>query len=119
MKEDITTDAIVLGAGHNGLILQAYLCRAGLNVICLERSDKPGGGLATVEDPRLSGFFAQYAFFFHRGITQMPWFGDLHLERYGARYIEPELNVALVLRNGDVLKWYTDFERTQDSFCAV
>ena len=64
MGEDITTDVIVLGAGHNGLILQAYLCRAGLNVICLERSDKPGGGLATVEDPRYPGFFAQYAFFF-------------------------------------------------------
>ena len=24
--------------------------------------------------------------------------------------------MALVLRNGDVLKWYTDFERTEDSF---
>lgn len=116
MGEDKSFDAIVLGAGHNGLILQAYLCRAGLDVICLERSDKPGGGLATVEDPRYPGFLHNTHSFFHRAITQMPWFGDLHLERYGARYIEPELNVALVLRNGDVLKWYTDFERTEDSF---
>lgn len=116
MGEDKSFDAIVLGAGHNGLILQAYLCRAGLSVVCLERSDKPGGGLATVEDPRYPGFLHNTHSFFHRAITQMPWFGDLHLERYGARYIEPELNVALVLRNGDVLKWYTDFERTEDSF---
>ena len=116
MRVETTYDAIVLGAGHNGLILQAYLCRAGLKVICLERSHAPGGGLATVEDPRYPGFLHNTHSFFHRGITHMPWFGDLDLERYGAQYIEPELNVALVLENGDALKWWTDFDRTEESF---
>ncbi len=116
MRVETECDAVVLGAGHNSLILQAYLCRAGLDVICLERSGMPGGGLATVEDPRYPGFLHNTHSFFHRGITHMPWFYDLHLEQYGARYIEPELNVALVLKNGDVLEWWTDFERTEDSF---
>lgn len=112
-------DAIVLGAGHNSLILQAYLCRAGLKVLCLERTDKPGGGLATVEDPRYPGFLHNTHSFFHRGITQMPWFQDLELKRHGALYFEPELNVALVLESGDVLEWWTDFERTADSFARL
>ncbi|MFP6647530.1 MAG: NAD(P)-binding protein, partial [Candidatus Latescibacterota bacterium] len=36
-------DGIILGAGHNSLVLQAYLCRAGLRVLCLERNDVAGG----------------------------------------------------------------------------
>ena len=37
------TDAIVIGAGHNGLVCAAYLARAGMNVVCLESSDVAGG----------------------------------------------------------------------------
>jgi len=36
-------DAIVIGAGHNGLVCAAYLARAGMNVTCLESSDVVGG----------------------------------------------------------------------------
>jgi phytoene dehydrogenase-like protein len=46
----------------------------------------------------------------------MPWYRELDLERRGARYVEPELNVALLLRSGDSLCWWTDFERTAESF---
>ena len=46
-----TYDGVILGAGHNGLILQAYLGQAGLETICLELRDAFGGGLATIEHP--------------------------------------------------------------------
>ena len=46
----------------------------------------------------------------------MPWYRDLELARRGARYLEPELNVALILESGDALCWWTDFERTAESF---
>ena len=46
----------------------------------------------------------------------MPWYRDLELERHGARYIEPELNVAMILRDGRALEWWTDLDRTADSF---
>jgi phytoene dehydrogenase-like protein len=42
-------DGIIIGAGHHGLVLGAYLARAGLNVLLLERRLMYGGGLATVE----------------------------------------------------------------------
>jgi len=109
-------DGIILGTGHNALVLQAYLARCGLRVVSIDRADSPGGGLATLENPRRPGFFHNTHAFFHRAITAMPWYRDLELERHGAHYVEPELNVALILRDGRSLEWWTDPDKTVDSF---
>lgn len=109
-------DGIVLGAGHNALVLQAYLCRAGLRVLSLERSEAPGGGQRTVENPRHPGFLHNTHSFFHRAVTAMPWYRDLELERHGARYIEPARNVVLLLDDGRSIEWWTDLERTVETF---
>ena len=45
----MTPDAIVVGAGHNGLVAAAYLARAGLGVDVLERRDVVGGACVTEE----------------------------------------------------------------------
>ena len=113
-----TYDGIIIGAGHNGLILQAYLGKAGLRVLSIDRKPIVGGGLATMEDPRHPGFLHNTHAFFQRAITAMPWYGDLNLERHGAHYIEPELNVALLTSDGRALEWWTDIERTIASFAA-
>ena len=112
-------DGIVIGAGHNGLVLQAYAAQAGLSVLAIDRAPEAGGGLTTVEDPRHPGFRHNTHAFFHRALTQMPWYRDLELARHGARYLEPELNVALLLKDGRSLQWWTDFERTHDSFARM
>jgi phytoene dehydrogenase-like protein len=111
-----TYDGIILGAGHNGLILQAYLGKAGLRTLAIERRPVAGGGLSTLEDPRLPGFLHNTHAFFQRAITAMPWYADLELERHGARYIEPELNVALITSDGRALEWWTDIGQTIASF---
>ena len=109
-------DGIILGGGHNGLILQAYAGLAGLKCLCLERRSEVGGGLTTIEDPRQPGFFHNTHAFFQRAITDMPWYRDLALEDRGLVLIEPELNVALLTRDGRSLQWWTDFQKTFDSF---
>jgi phytoene dehydrogenase-like protein len=113
-----TYDVIVLGAGHNGLILQAYLGKAGMKTLAVERRAVAGGGLSTIEDARHPGFFHNTHAFFLRAITAMPWYADLKLERHGARLIEPELNVALITGDGRALEWWTDIGKTIESFAA-
>jgi phytoene dehydrogenase-like protein len=112
-------DGIIIGAGHNGLITQAYLARAGYNVISLDSASVAGGGLSTVPDAQHPGFLHNLHSYFHRGITSMPWFSDLQLHRYGLEYIENDLFVSVLHKDGNVLQWWNDFEQTYRSFAAI
>ncbi len=54
-------DAIILGAGHNGLVAATYLTRAGLSVLLLEKNDYIGGATTSQKvfpdyDARLSRY---------------------------------------------------------------
>jgi phytoene dehydrogenase-like protein len=109
---DASFDGIIIGAGHNGLILQAYLGRLGLRVLSIDRNLQPGGGLSTIEDPAFPGVFHNIHSVFHRAVTLSPWYRDLELERRGVRYVEPELNVAVLRQDQRSLRWYTDLDRT-------
>ncbi len=44
-----TYDAIIIGAGHNGLVCAAYLLKAGYSVLLLEKRSVPGGAATTEE----------------------------------------------------------------------
>ena len=112
-------DGIIIGTGHNGLIAQAYLAKAGFKTLSVDRLPVAGGGLRTEENPRHAGVFHNTHAFFQRAATDMPWYRDLELEKHGARYIQPELNVALLLKDGGSLQWWTDFPRTKESFARV
>ncbi|MBI3418490.1 MAG: NAD(P)/FAD-dependent oxidoreductase [Verrucomicrobia bacterium] len=114
---DAIFDGIILGTGHNALILQAYLSRCGLKTLSVDRASIPGGGLMTIANPRLPSFRHNPHSFFHRGLTAMPWYRDLELEQHGVRYLEPKLNVAMILRDGRALEWWTDLDRTVET-CA-
>ena len=108
-------DGLILGAGHNGLILQAYAGRAGLQTLSIDGASTFGGGLSTIEHPIDSGFRHNIHSFFHRGLTSLPWYNDLELERHGARYIQPDLNVAMICRDGRSLEWWNGFSKTVES----
>lgn len=110
-----TYDGVILGAGHNGMIAQAYLAKAGLDVLCVDRREVTGGGLMTEEEPAFPGYRHNTHAVFCRAATSMPWFKDLELGKHGLEMLEPPMNVALMTRDGDALQWWTDFEKTRES----
>ena len=69
-------DAIIIGAGHNGLVSAAYLAKAGKNVLVLERRDIPGGTLVSEE---FDGFKADML---QSGTLRSDIIRDLDLPRF-------------------------------------
>ena len=94
-------DGIIIGSGQHGLILGAYLAKAGLNVCVLERRLIYGGGLGTVEVTK-PGFYHQLHSVNHFNITEAPWYGDLELAMQ-ARYVTPRYDFAQPHRDGTAL----------------
>lgn len=94
-----TYDAVVIGAGHNGLCLAAYLARSGLRTAVVERRHEEGGGVNT-EEPLLPGFrfnlHAQYMEFF----DVMPMIRDFGLEDLGLRTVTPENQAGIAFADG-------------------
>lgn len=104
-------EIIVIGAGHNGLICGAYLARAGLRVLVVEKRLELGGGLCT-EEVVLPGFYHNLHSFFHRWVPELPFYVDLELDKYGVRYILPPVQSVSPLSDGRCLIWHVDVDKT-------
>src|SRR6201988_5287390 len=73
-------DAIIIGAGHNGLVTAAYLARAGWKVLVLERRDLVGGCCVTEE--LWPGFKVSTAAYVN-SLLRPEIIRDLDLKRHG------------------------------------
>ena len=104
-------DGVVIGAGHNGLTLAAYLARAGLRIAVLERNARIGGGCSTDTD-RLPGFRLNLHANFYMGMSHCPLIEDLELYRYGFSYIEPPVQQAAAFRDGTCITIHKDLDKT-------
>jgi phytoene dehydrogenase-like protein len=107
-------DAVIIGAGPNGLITAAYLARAGLKVALVERRYEIGGGLAT-EEVLFPGFYSNIHAVYHMMVDYMPALRDFNLDRHGLVWIKPNLQTAMVFEDGKSLLLTRMIEDTIDS----
>jgi phytoene dehydrogenase-like protein len=95
-------DAVVVGAGPNGLTAAALLARAGLEVLVLEADGELGGGVRTRE-LTLPGFHHDVCSAVHTMGCLSPVFGLLALEQHGLEWCFPTASVAHPLDGGSAV----------------
>ena len=78
-------DAVIVGAGHNGLTCGAYLARSGKRVLVLERKQQVGGASVTEE---FSPGFKASTYSFIMGHLHPKVISDLELRKHGLENIE-------------------------------
>jgi len=110
-------DVVIIGAGHNGLIVAAYLAKAKLDVCVVELQDIVGGCVATRE-LTLPGFKHDIAGAIHMMIQANPMLHQDELglkSKYGLQYISPDIPGAIVFSDDTALVIYKDIDRMYES----
>ena len=110
-------DGIILGAGPNGLTLAAYLAKAGLKILVLEKRFEAGGGLAT-EQVTLPGFLHNTHAVYMPMVDYAPPlkdFEDYLTKDYDLEFVFPSLVMAMPFADGSSLRLYQDVNRTCES----
>jgi phytoene dehydrogenase-like protein len=102
-------DAIVVGAGHNGLVTAGYLARAGWKVLVLERRGLVGG--ACVSEPVWPGYTVSTAAYLV-SLLQEKVVRDLELRRFGYEVLPKDPAYFAPLHDGRHFFMYADQRRT-------
>ena len=105
-------DAVVVGAGHNGLTAAAYLARAGRSVLVLERRERVGGA-CTLERPFADPGYVISPCAYVVGLLDDVVIRELELERRGLRYWMADPNLWVPFEDGTSFGQWLDDARTQ------
>jgi phytoene dehydrogenase-like protein len=110
----LSYDALIVGAGPNGLAAAITLAEAGREVLVLEAAERAGGAVAT-EELTLPGFrHDTYSSVYPAGAAS-PVFARMPLERHGLRWVHPEACYAHPLPDGRAVVLYREMDRTVES----
>jgi phytoene dehydrogenase-like protein len=107
-------DAVVIGAGPNGLAAAIVLAQAGRSVVVFEAEPEPGGGARSAE-LTLPGFIHDLCSAVHPLAFASPFFRALPLADFGLEWIEPPAPVAHPLEDGSAVV----LERSLDATAAA
>src|SRR5258706_9003008 len=101
-------DAIIVGAGHNGLTAACYLGRAGLSTLVLERRDIVGGCCVTEEiAPGCRASTASYI----ASMLRPEVIRDLKLADHGLRMVPCDPALQVPFPDGQLISWWANRER--------
>ena len=104
-------DAVVVGSGPNGMAGAITLARAGLSVLVLEGNETIGGG-ARSSELTLPGFVHDVCSAIHPLAAGSPFFKTLPLERFGLRWIQPQIALTHPLDDGSAACLHQDVDLT-------
>ena len=116
MKSNSTYDAVVVGGGHNGLTAAAYLARAGLSTLVLERREIVGGCCVTEEiAPGCRASTTSYI----ASMLRPEVISELRLADHGLRMIPCDPAIQVPFPDGQVVPWWTNRDRAQQEFAKI
>jgi phytoene dehydrogenase-like protein len=108
------SDAIVVGAGPNGLACAVALAREGVRVTVLEAEDTIGGGARSGE-LTLPGLLHDHCSAVHPMAVGSPFLSSLGLERHGLEWCWPDVDLAHPLDDGSAGLMLQSIEETEEA----
>jgi phytoene dehydrogenase-like protein len=115
MAKESKFDAVVIGAGHNGLVAANYLARAGKAVCVVEARDVVGGACVTEE---LIPGSRWSSCSFVQGMLRPEIISDLDLHSHGLTSIAPDVQGLGLWDDGDHVMLHKDVDATLKSIEA-
>ncbi|HXG93257.1 MAG TPA: NAD(P)/FAD-dependent oxidoreductase [Blastocatellia bacterium] len=104
-------DAVVVGAGPNGLSAAIELARAGLRICLIEAKETVGGGARSAELTEL-GFIHDVCSTIHPMGFASPFFRSLNLERWGVEWVHAEAALAHPFDDGTAALLFESLDAT-------
>src|ERR1700739_3519813 len=115
-KQNQVYDAIVIGAGHNGLPAAAYLARAGLSTLVLERREIVGGCCVTEEiAPGCRVSSTSYI----ASMLRPEVIKDLDLASHGLSMVRCDPAIQVVFPDSRVVPWWSQRDRAVAEFRKI
>jgi phytoene dehydrogenase-like protein len=109
-------DAVVIGAGHNGLTAAAYLARAGWKTLVLERREIVGGCCVTEEiTPGCRASTTSYI----ASMLRPEVIRELRLGDYGLRMVPCDPGLQVPFPDGNVVPWWANRDRAVAEFRKI
>lgn len=109
-------DAIIVGGGHNGLTAAAYLARAGLSTLVLERREILGGCCVTEEiAPGCRVSTTSYI----ASMLRPEVISELRLADHGLRMVPCDPAIQVPFPDGHVVPWWAEREKAKAEFAQI